>query len=84
MTTRTLTPVFDGAVDLPVRVGWYPCWPKMNGNQCSGLRRQFWDGTQFSAPAFVGESDRLASIAQRTKSIYNTDELYWCGLTAPY
>ena len=85
MTTRTMTPVFDGAVDLPVRVGWYPCWPKRLGLDWHEWRteRRYWNGRRFSMCVEIGDSDDLQERCKNSPSILENNQLYWCGLTAP-
>ena len=86
MTTRTLTPVFDGAIDLPVRVGWYPCWPKRLGRDWPDRDpgRRYWDGRWFSVYVKIGECDDMQDQCKKTLCSLSNNELYWCGLTAPY
>lgn len=82
MTDRELTPVFDGAKDLPVRVGWYPC--ALKGKTFNPNVRRFWNGEYFSVWVRVGESSKQQESAKAKRSLFKTSQLYWCGLTAPY
>ncbi|MDE1997974.1 MAG: hypothetical protein KGI52_03490 [Burkholderiales bacterium] len=89
MAKRTLTPVFDGAKDLPVRAGWYPTYVKAFfefdelPTQTIWPRR-YWNGRFFSQPVVRDDSDKRAKVLQNTPTLYESCDIYWCGLTAPY
>ena len=83
MSERQLTPVFDGAKDLPIREGWYPSWVKWFGKNKHKSARRYWNGTYFSRPVVCNESDSRAELLKQLPSLYLNSELYWCGLTAP-
>lgn len=76
MSKRELTPPFDGAVDLPVRVGWYACaW------KCGTLRNTPPD----SWPLHKWSGDRFSTSGDESvEAILPNSEYLWCGLTAPY
>lgn len=76
MSKRELTPPFDGAVDLPVREGWYATAWKDGFNvkkRPEVWPRRYWNGRRFSA-----------AWDKRTSGSFYAHELLWCGLTAPY
>lgn len=86
-TKRELTPPFDGAVDLPVREGWYPCAVKeglYHAKPTANWPRRYWDGRHFSGPCHTNWSNASERSAKGDRSFFDNRKLQWCGLTAPY
>ena len=86
MSNRELTTPFDGAIDLPVRNGWYPCVLKggvYHAQPASKWPRRYWNGTHFSQPCCAEWSDENALFIKGSRAAFENRELQWCGLTAP-
>lgn len=86
MSKKQLTPPFDGAVDLPVREGWYPCMVKggvFDGSPPEAWPRRYWDGLRFSDPVALGALDHQERDARRYHGFFENRRFFWCGLTAP-
>ena len=88
MSERQLTPVFDGAKDLPMRNGWYASDVKpIFGDRSQPIHvwpRRYWNGKYFSQPVRLHESDQRTKYLQKTPTFYSNSDLYWCGLAAPH
>ena len=88
MSARQLTAIFDGAVDLPMRNGWYASDVKpIFGDRSQPIHvwpRRYWNGKYFSQPVRLHESDQRTKYLQKTPTFYSNSELYWCGLAAPH
>lgn len=71
-------PLTDWSTDPPTRVGWY------NASACCDPEcRRYWDGSQFSAPCFVGDPDSHAERARATRGESQLPSIEWRGLTEP-
>lgn len=81
--TRNTTPWINANLksNRPVRPGWYEVQLTFSKDQ--RVRRRYWDGTKFSAPVRVGESDKEAARCKAIPCPHAPSKIRWRGLTAP-
>lgn len=81
--TRNTTPWINANLESnrPVRPGWYEVQLTFSKDQ--RIRRRYWDGTKFSAPVRVGESDKEAARCKAIPCPHALSKIRWRGLTAP-
>lgn len=81
--TRNTTPWINANLksNRPVRPGWYEVQLTFSKDQ--RIRRRYWDGTKFSAPVRVGESDKEAARCKAVPCPHAPSKIRWRGLTAP-
>lgn len=81
--TRNTTPWINANLksNRPVRPGWYEVQLTFSKDQ--RIRRRYWDGTKFSAPVRVGESDKEAARCKAIPCPHAPSKIRWRGLTAP-
>lgn len=81
--TRNTTPWINANLksNRPVRPGWYEVQLTLSKDQ--RIRRRYWDGTKFSAPVRVGESDKEAACCKAIPCPHAPSKIRRRGLTAP-
>lgn len=80
---RKTTPWFNAnaRANRPVRPGWYEV--QLTFSKDKRIRRRYWDGTKFSAPVRVGESDAEMRRCKGIPCPHAPSKIRWRGLLAP-